>query len=104
LRVQRLERGLRFSERHARLQPADSEKIVRVALVDPRAPGFDRLRHRYRNEHLRIVGDFGANKSFRRDADDSKRATVKLNRLPHDCRVAAEAPLPAVVTNHGNGM
>ncbi|KAF5406674.1 MAG: hypothetical protein Udaeo2_32420 [Candidatus Udaeobacter sp.] len=103
-RGQRLERSLRFGKRHSGLQPADGEEIVRVALVDPRAPGFDRLRHHYRNEHLRIVGDFGANKSFRRNADNSERAAVELNRLPHDLRIAAEAVLPAVVTNHGNGM
>jgi len=35
---------------------------------------------------------------------NSEGAAVELNRLPHDLRIAAEAALPAVVTNDGNGM
>src|SRR4029434_9491008 len=103
-RGQRLKRDLRLHERHARFQTADGEEIVRVALVEPGAAGLDRFCHHYRNEHLRIVGDLSANKAFRCDADNSERATVELNRLPDDVRIAAEAALPAIVTNHGNGM
>ena len=72
LRGQRLKRGLRLSKRHAGFQPPDREEIIRVALVDPGAPRLDRLRHHYRDEHLRVVGDFSANKSFRRDADNGE--------------------------------
>src|SRR5207248_5403215 len=104
LRGQRFQRGLRLRERHAWFQAADGEEIIRVALVEPRAPGLDRLRHHYRDEHLRIVGDFGANKSFRGDADNSERPAVELDRLADDRRIAAEAALPAIVTNHGYGM
>ena len=104
LRGQRLELSLRLRDRYAGLQSAHGEEIVRVALVDPRAPGFDRLRHHYRNKHLRLVGDLGADKSLRRDADHRERATVKLNYLAHDLWIAAEPVLPTVVTNHGNGM
>src|SRR5439155_23538727 len=101
---QRLKRNLRLRERHAGFQPTYSEKIVRVALVEPRVPRLDRLRHHYRNEHFRVVSDLSANKSFGRDADNSERTAVELNRLPHNGGIAAEAALLAVVTNHGNGM
>src|SRR5438094_159957 len=104
LRGQRLELSLRLRDRYARLQSAHGEEIVRVALVDPRAPGFDRLRHHYRNKHLRLVGDLGADKSLGPHADHRERATVKLNYLAHDLWIAAEPVLPTVVTNHGNGM
>ena len=91
-------------ERHAGFQPTYSEKIVRVALVEPRAPRLDRLRHHYRNEHFRVVSDLSANKSFGRDADNRERAGVEPDRLAHDTRIPAEAVFPAVITNHGNGV
>jgi len=91
-------------KRHTGLQATDGKEIVRIALINPRAAGLDRFRHHYRNEHLRIVGDLGANKSFWRDADNSERMAVELDGLPHDMRIARETVLPAVVTNHRNRM
>ena len=75
---ERLKRSLRLRERHAGLQASYGEKIVRIAPVEPRAPGLDRLRHHHRDKHLRIVGDLSANKSFRRHADNSERPAVEL--------------------------
>src|SRR2546421_10562229 len=65
---------------------------------------LDRLRHHYRHEHFLRVSDLSANKSFGRDADNSERTAVELNRLPHNGGIAPEAALPAVVTNHCNGV
>ena len=99
-----LKRSPRLSERHIRLQPADGEKVSRVTFLQIVVPGLDRLRHHYGDEHLGIVGDFGANESFRRDADNSERAAIELHRLADDRGIAAKSVLPAIVTDHSYGM
>src|SRR5213078_1961742 len=48
--------------------------------------------------------DEGAVKAFAGDADDGVHDAVEALRLAHNLRIAAEAPLPQLVADHGDGM
>ena len=77
-----------------------NEDVFSAAHVQPVAADDDLRLHGHREPHLRRGDDFCAVKSLRRDADDRIAAAIDDDAFADDVRIAAEAPLPAFVTDH----
>ncbi len=77
---------------------------ARAAIFELVAAGLEDVLHGGGHPEVHAPADEGAVKAFGGDADDGVHDAVEALRLADDLRIAAEAPLPQLVTDDGDGM
>src|SRR5256885_15007200 len=77
---------------------------ARAAIFELVAAGLEDVLHGGGHPEVHAPADEGAVKAFAGDADDGVHDAVEALRLAHNLRIAAEAPLPQLVADHGDGM
>src|SRR5262245_9351226 len=86
------------------MQPSDRPQSSGAAVFKPISARLDLSLYHYRSEEFGRYQPLSAEEARRRYADDRESAPVEQNIFADDRGVAAEAPLPATVTQYDDRM
>src|SRR5262249_52861082 len=97
-------RGFGLLPADARLEASEDLQPLGAALVEVVPARRHELLHRDGDQDLRPRAEIDAVESGLRDADDGHRIVIEADGLADELRVAAEAALPVVVGQDGDGI
>src|SRR5580704_7809836 len=95
---------LSLGEGYAGLEACVGFDPARAAIFKLVAAGLEDVLHGSGHPEVHAPTDEGAVKAFGGDADDGVHYAVEALRLADDLRITAEAPLPELVADYGDGM
>ncbi len=100
----RVHRGLGAGLGHTGFQASNHEIAEVPAFVERVVARLDLRQHRHGHPDVGRVEDLCPREACRCDAEDGVVAAVQLDRFAGHIGIAAKAPLPAAVTDDGDGM